>query len=249
MLSAHLIDDEKESRNKLKSILEENCSHVTIEKEVDSYEEALKLIKNSTADIIFLDIELGEKTGFDLLTEVGYTKSHIIFITAYPEHASNAFRYEAIDYLVKPLNAKYLKEAIAKVEKKIADGKLIEKMLQEQKDAYGIQFSLSSSQAKLIVNSNDIISVEGDGSYSQFLFTNRERFLTSKGLKNFEFLLKHPDFHRVHQSHIANFKMVKEFIQGSKSYLLTYNNIKIPVARRKIAEVKAILRSMNKMED
>ncbi|MBK7435748.1 MAG: response regulator transcription factor [Saprospiraceae bacterium] len=231
-----IVDDEPKSRSTLRSLILTHCPEVEIAGEAGSVHEAQFLLERIKVDMIFLDVALQDGTGFDLLDRLSSIHFNVIFTTAYDEFAVKAFRYNAIDYLLKPINPDELKAAFHKgtlslnhkiVETQIAN--LITTTAEQNFD----RITLPTSEGLVFALTQDIARLESYGNYSFVYFKNGERILASQNLKLFEEILPHNIFFRIHQSYIINTIFLKKTIKNEGDFVLMQDATKIPIARRR----------------
>lgn len=241
MLTALIVDDIAESRINLQADLKDYCSNVEVVGEAESVISALKAIKEVKPQIVFLDIHLGDGTGFDILELLPQIDFKVIFTTASDAFAIKAFKYSAIDYLLKPIDPDELVQA---VEHAIGQYRLehqqVELLMEsmQQKDKTPPQKLALSTQEKIhVVDIQSIIRCESNDNYTTFFFTDGTKVMVSKTLKTYDQLLKDADFLRVHQRHLVNQKHVREFVKTDGGYLIMDNGSNVPVSTRKRAEV------------
>ena len=232
MLSAIIIDDESKSRITLVSLLNQYCLNINIVAQASNVPDAISEIKKHSPDIIFLDIQLQDGTGFDILNQVGKISSKIIFVTAFDEFAIKAFRFSATDYLLKPVDPDLLISSISKIE-------LTQAPLLENTDV--LLQNLVSKEKKIIINShqgqnvlkvNEIINCEADSNYTIIYNLNGTKIVSTKSLREFEEMLSDYNFIRIHKSHLINLLYVKSYDQTNNTLTLT-NNTKLEIARRR----------------
>ncbi len=244
MIQAVLIDDIEQARSTLKKDLEEYAPDVRVIGEANGVIEGAKLLKNTHPDIVFLDIQMQDGSGFDLLDLLHDIPFKIIFITASDAHAIKAFRYAAIDYLLKPVDPDELMSSLDKFRKQQTDERVQYKLLNDSlKNSHKPTERLAlHAQDKInIVNIADIIRCESSVNYTEFYFTDRKKLVVSKTLKEFEDLLSEQKFFRVHQSHLVNSRFIKEFVKTEGGHLLMTDGSIIPVSTRKRADVIRML--------
>ena len=239
MLTAYIIDDEKQSRLKLKSLLKTHCPEIKVLEEADTYEKGKALISKKNVDVVFLDVELGDKTGVQMLSELGKVNSYVIFVTAYSSYASSAFRHDAIDYLLKPIDSDHLVQSVKRVKEQKKKDQLFKMQIAENSPSYGFEFHVNNQKQRLKINSEEVMFIAGHGSYSLIQFVNNDKFLASKGLKKFDFLCEKASFYRVHQSFLANFNYMKAIQTTKECCLIADNDMEVKISRRKLPEVKA----------
>lgn len=237
---AVIIDDMKDAREALKSELEMHCPEIELIGEAESVISGSKLLKKVNPDILFLDIELEDGTGFDILEIIDEYSFHVIFTTASDAFAIKAFRFSALDYLMKPVDPDELMEAISKIDlihqNNTSDQlEILKESLDEQKVPEKI--ALHTQDKIQLVALKNIIRCEADGNYTSFHFTEGKELLVTKTLKEFDELLSNFGFIRTHQSHLANLYHVNEFIKTEGGYLRMSNGSDVPVSFRKRSEV------------
>lgn len=209
--------------------------------------EAAKLLQSKKPDILFLDIMLGDGTGFDLLEIIPNLTSKVIFVTASDAHAVRAFKFAAIDYILKPYSIEDLNDSIQKAKKQIEPQKeqlsVLKQAVNNPKSNLN-KISLYTQNKIIVVNIEDIIRCKSDNNYTTFYFKDNSKILVSKTLKYYADMLIEVGFIRVHQSHLINKQQIKEFIKSDGGYIILNNNTNIPVSVRKKAEVIDYLKSL-----
>ena len=248
MTRALIIDDESKAINLLKMTMEKNFPGQFLLDTAQGPEDGLSKIQEFKPDILFLDIEMPLMNGFDLLSSMPQIDFKVIFTTAYDQYAIRAIRYNALDYLLKPINAKELGEAIDRFQKQRKN---------ENKDVYGKQlenFFSGNKEKNLAITTYDgviflevdkIIRCEADLNYTQFILTENKTFLSSKNIKEYEDLLAiHHNFLRVHRSHLVNLNYVLKV--KNEGYLILKDNSTVPISRRRKEEVMSRLGSSSK---
>ncbi len=244
MIKAVLIDDIEQARITFRKDLEEYAPDIEIIGEAGGVVESAKLLKNFQPDIVFLDIQMQDGSGFDLLDLLPNIPFKIIFITASDAHAIKAFRYAAIDYLLKPVDPDELVAALAKYRKQKSDETEKYKLLNETLKNHhkpSERLALHSQDKIHIVNISDIIRCESSVNYTIFHFPNNKQMVVSKTLKEFEDLLTDLKFFRVHQSHLVNSRYIREFVKSEGGHLIMNDGSLVPVSTRKRADVIKML--------
>jgi two-component system LytT family response regulator len=248
MIKAVIIDDEKDSIDTLKWKLENYCPDVSVISSFEKPADGVSYLKKNRVDLLFLDIEMPMLTGFDVLEELGRDISFdIIFITAYDNFGIQAVKFSALDYLLKPVQNKELKEAIdkhlKKSQQKIPSEQidlLLNNVQAERKGKRG-RIALASKESIEFVDPNDIIVCEANSNYTNIYLVEGRKRVISKTLKDFEEMLLQFDFFRPHNSHLINLGRVKEFIRGDGGYLVMENKMKIPVSKNRKEELMQLL--------
>lgn len=238
-IKAIIVDDEKNNRITLHKLVERFCPQVTIVSECDSVDCAISVLESTPIDVVFLDVEMPGKNGFDLLAHFNYQcPFNVIFTTAYSQYAVKAFRFSALDYLLKPVDPEELVQAVHKLSNKISDenkNKQFELLEQKisNKDVGKKQLAISTLEGIYFVTLDEIIHIDADSSYTKIYLTSGEMIMSSKPLKYFEELLEDFDFVRVHQSHIINLKLIRRYVRGDGGQVIMTNGTEIEVSRRK----------------
>ncbi len=246
-----IIDDERKARNLLRTILTEFCPEVVEIYEAEDLPSGVLSINKYNPDIVFLDVEMPEYAGTQILdffdkTQINFQINfQIVFTTAYNEYAMKAFELNAISYLLKPLRAKHVKEAVAKV-MAISTSKQINTQLQELnnilKNKSFDKIGLPISDGILFVKLEEIFYIQADGMYSKvFTETNGSKTI-SKPLKYFENLLKSKEeFFRVHRSFLINMNHIKQITRKDGGYILMENDALVSASKKKITETIELL--------
>lgn len=241
-MKAVIIDDEKKARVLLRTLLEENCPEITQIKEGNDLISGVEIIKEMQPDIVFLDIEMPEHSGLEILDffDEQEIEFEIIFTTAYRKYAVQAFELSAVDYLLKPLRPSSVTNAVKKV---IASrGKSnINKKLEELKNSLRKssfkKIALPISNGIQFVNFEEIIMLEADSMYTRITTISYPEILVSKPLKHFSSLLENIEhFYRPHRSYLINLKFINQYIKGNGGYILMENNKKVAISQDKKEE-------------
>ena len=238
MIKAIIVEDEEKARSNLMQILAEYCKNVEVIDAQDSVQNGIKSIKQNNPDLLFLDVHMQGETGFDLLEQLGKINFEIIFTTAHNEYAVKAFKFSAIDYLLKPVDIDELISAVQKAADKIEQNttkeryQLIVENLQGQKSTFN-KIALPTADGLVFVQVSDIIRCESEDNYTHFFLISGKRFLVSKTIKYFEELLTDQDFFRIHQSHLININHIKEYHKGEGGYAIMSDESSVIISRRK----------------
>lgn len=245
-MKAIIVEDMPQALAALKADLETYCPEVEIIGTADSVVSAAKLLRQQQPDVLFLDIMLGDGTSFDILEIVPNLKSQLIFITASEEFAIKAFRFAAVDYLLKPVEGEALKAAVerAKSRQGGVDQPSLDllKTTMRHPEELPERISLHTSENIMLARIKDIIRCESDGNNTRFFIEGEKPVFVTKTLKHFERLLSEHHFVRCHQSHLVNLRHVVEFKKIDSGYLRLTTGDEVPVASRKRAEVVELLR-------
>ena len=237
MIKAVIIDDIQEAITVLTADLATYCSNIEIIGSANGVVSGAKLIKDLKPDLVFLDIQMPDGSGFDLLEILGDTDFKLIFTTASDEFAIKAFKFSAIDYLLKPIDPDDLISAVQKIENQVSPTErldLLKSNLEKPK-----KIALNTVDKIHIVDVEDIIRLESNINYTKFYFKDGNKLLVTKTLKEFDKLLSEHDFIRIHQSHLVSTQEIKAFLKQSGEVVLK-DETRIPVSTRK----KAVLMEM-----
>jgi two-component system LytT family response regulator len=241
MIKAVLIDDIPAAIKMLESDLQTHCPEIEVIGKAASVVSAAKLLREMKPEVVFLDIELEDGNAFDLLQILPEINFKIIFVTASDKYAIRAFRFSAIDYLLKPIDIDELKAAVQKIKNYDSKEKIDVLLDHWSNKNVSDRIALHSNDEIKIVNLLDIVRCESDNNYTNFYFVNKGRFLVTRTLKSYDQLLSESGFIRVHQSHLVNIKHIKSYVKTDGGYLLMSDQSRVPVAVRKKAEVMDLL--------
>jgi two-component system LytT family response regulator len=253
MITALLIDDDQHLRAGLKALLDRYTNDIAIVGEAESVKTGIAAIEKWQPQVVFLDIHLADGTGFDILEKLaqrnGRIKSHIVFITAHEQYAVKAFKFSALDFILKPVDPEELQHAIAKV--KEAVGKtgsfehidLLLENIRKKVDNFK-RIALSTSDGIHLFDVSDIIRCEAKVNYTQFYIKNHRPVLISKTLKEYEELLTEHGFERIHQSHLINLAYLKSYIKSDGGYVVMADNTKIPIAQSKKEKLQELIKAL-----
>ena len=249
-MKAIIIDDERKARNVLRILVSENCPKITQVFEADNLLDGVALIKKEKPSIIFLDIEMPEHSGLEILNFIDkeVIDFEIIFTTAYSEYAIQAFQLSAIDYILKPVRPTQVKEAVNKAIQFIGKSKINERLAELKKSLEKSDFKkigLPNADGIKFVNFDDIIILEADGMYTKVSLTNSKTILVSKPLKFFaETLKKMNIFYRPHRSFLINLKYIQEYIKKDGGYIVMDNNKTVSISKDKKDEFLNIMQNI-----
>ena len=234
-----LVDDEPRGLSSLQKLLEFNCPELEIIATCNSAYEAKEKINLLKPELVFLDIAMPEKTGFDLLNEINDINFEIIFVTAHNDFMLQAFRFSAVDYLLKPIEDNLLAEAVNRAAKRISEkttGGNLETLLhnmRNKEEGQKMKICIPSLKGFQVVKLSEIIYCEASSNYTNFHFTDGPSLWASKPIHEYEALLEDAGFVRVHKSFIVNLEHVKEYTRGEGGIVILTNGQDIEVSRRK----------------
>ena len=239
-ITSFVVDDIPDALDLLSNDIKKTHPEIEIIGKASSVVEAFKILQTKKPDILFLDIMLGDGTGFDILEIVPNLNAKVIFVTASEDYAIKAFKFAAVDYLLKPYSLKDLTSTIRKAKAQIQPQKqqlsllkqIVTKPLEKP-----TRLSLHTSEKIIVVAIKDIVRCKSDNNYTTFYLQDKSKILVSKTLKYYSDILKDVNFLRVHQSHLINKSFIKEFIKSDGGYLILNDSSNIPVSARKKSEI------------
>ena len=243
-MTALLVEDMPQALQVLQNDLAEYCPDVQVTGTAHSVVEAAKQLRQHTPDLLFLDILLGDGTGFDLLEIFPNLSSRVIFVTASDEYALRAFRFAAVDYLLKPVPPAQLRQAVDRARTRLAHPAESMALLREtirRPDVLPSRISLHTQERIAVVDIDQIVRCEAEGNNTWFVLASGEKIFVTRTLKQFEQLLAQHQFVRVHQSHLLNLACIRDYVKKDGGYLRLKNGEIVPVSLRKKAEVLALL--------
>lgn len=253
MITALLIDDDSNLRSGMKGLLERYAPGIQILGEADSVKAGIDAIERLAPDVIFLDIQLGDGTGFDILEQIssgaGRIASNVVFITAHEQYAVKAFRFSALDYLLKPVDPEDLKKVVEKIRKAVSGNDnyahidLLLENIRKKVDKFK-RIALSTSEGIHLFEVSDIIRCESQDNYTKFFIKDRKPILIAKTLKEYEDLLAEQGFERIHQSHLINLAYLRSYIKKDGGYAVMADNSHLPISQRKKERLQELLKSL-----
>lgn len=253
MITAVLIDDDKHLREGLKALLLRYTNEINIIGEAESVKTGVATLEKLQPQVIFLDIHLADGTGFDILEQLaqkkGKTSAHIVFITAHEQYALKAFKFSALDFILKPVDPEELQNAIEKIKEAVGKSSSFEHIdlllenIRKKVDNFK-RIALSTSDGIHLFEVSDIIRCEAKGNYTEFFIKNHKPILISKTLKEYEEMLKEHGFERIHQSHLINLSYLKSYIKSDGGYVIMADNTNIPIAQSKKEKLQDLIKSL-----
>lgn len=235
MVRAILIDDEPNAVGLLALRLSQHCPQVDVVASCTNSHKAVQAILDHRPDLVFLDIEMPQMNGFQLLEAVAGVSFSLVFVTAYDKFALKAFRYSAVDYLLKPIDTQELIQAVHRVEKQHKTAPEQIDHLKSQLGTHGKnlpdRIALPYQNGVAFVDMKDILYCESDDNYTKFHLGDGQYHLVTKSLREIQELLEERDFLRVHRQYLINLNHIKKFVKGEGSYVVMSNLQSIPVSR------------------
>lgn len=242
MIRCVLIDDEKNALEMMEWLLKTYCPQVEIAAMCDSSAKGIDAINRQKPDVVFLDIEMPNMNGFDMLEQFDKLFFDVVFCTAYDQFAIKAFKYSALNYLLKPVDPDDLKTTIKRIEeKKTSPSKeqfdlLIQAMKGGGNKATPQRIALTSGDGLIFVPTSDIIYCEAESNYTNVVLAGGKKILVSKVLKDIDEVLSGSDFYRVHSSFLININHIKKLVRGEGGYIIMDNDATVSISRSKRQE-------------
>lgn len=243
MIKVLIIDDELKARNVLRHYIQNFIPEISLIHDADSVDTAIEILKIFEPDIVFLDVEMPHKNGFQFLMEINEPNFDVIFTTAYNQYAIQAIRFSALDYLLKPVDPDELQAAVQrhleKKEVKQTQKELYNNLVNNisKKEVKEFKIAVPSAEGFYFFEVDDILRLEADRSYTHIHLVNKRPFIASKTLKHFEDMLEEFNFIRTHKSHLVNPRHITRLSNDHEFVLLT-DGSKVEVSRRKKEDVQ-----------
>ncbi|HPF04073.1 MAG TPA: LytTR family DNA-binding domain-containing protein [Bacteroidales bacterium] len=237
-LKALIVDDEPNAVDFINSVIGEYCPGLEVVGKAHNMTEGIKRIRELKPDLVFLDVEMPNGTGFDLLSHFPDKEFDVIFITAFNHYAIKAIKFSAVDYILKPLNITEFIEAVNKVIQKRSESPVqmndnFRVLMENLRSPVPSRLAIPTADGMEYLNPREIIRIEADRSYSWFYLTGNRKLLVSKNLKEFQDLLGDRNFFRSHNSHLINLKYVRKFVRKEGGYIEMQDGEQIPVSRNR----------------
>jgi len=249
LLSALIVDDEKNGRENLAGLIQSHCPQIKVVGEARSVEQAIAGIQEHQPQLIFLDIEMPGGNGFQLLEHFKDFPFEVIFVTAYDNYAIRAIRFSASDYILKPINLNELIAAVGKVSLRIrnrSENERIRQLYLNTMHPANPKIGLPTGERVEFVEVKSIIRCQGESNYTHIYFSDRKPLLTAKSLIEFEELLAEYNFIRVHKTHLVNLNQVTSFTKNDGGVLFLSNGDSVAISRRRkefvLEQLKSALR-------
>lgn len=243
-MKALIVDDIPQARKTLMLDLDTYCPDVIVKGEANGVVEAVKFLNRNQVDLVFLDIQMEDGSGFDILDMLPEINFNIIFITANDGHALRAFRYSAVDYLLKPVDPDELVKAVGKAAARTDQQHLRYELLKQHSRSGQHEILALNSQEKIqLVRIEDIVRCQSEDNYTYFYMSDGRRIVVSRTLKEYDELLQEHKFLRVHHSHLVNARKVREFRKHEDDLLMADGSV-VPVSSRKKQDVMKALENL-----
>ena len=236
-----LVDDEANNLQFLQSLLKDNCPTLQVLETASTSADGLAMIQELHPQLVFMDVDMPGMTGFEVLKKLEPLQFEVIFVTAYNQYAMEAFDYNAVAYITKPIVTEKLVAAVEKAIIKIEEKKytehmfsLLENVHQKNNDD---KIALPTLQGLQFVKLNQICYIESSGNYSNFFLVDNSKIMVSRQLGEYEKLLPVDNFVRIHDKHMINLTCIKEYIKGSGGEVILENGVRLTVAARRKDEL------------
>lgn len=238
MIRTLIIDDEQHCIDRLSKLLEAHKNAVHVMDALNNVDDGITSIKKLKPDLIFLDVQINDKTGFDLLKQIATHDFEVIFTTAHDKYAVQAFKFSAIDYLLKPIDADDLQQALDKVSRKVHEknsNERLDVLLHNLKSTQGAakKISIPTVNGFVFVQVTDILRCQSDINYTTIFLKDKQKITVAKTLKEFEELLTDYNFFRVHNSHLINLTYIKSYNKGKGGIVTMTDQTEIEVSTRR----------------
>jgi len=238
MIRCILVDDETDSLEVMQMLLKTYCPQVKVEAVCNNAEQGIEAINRFRPDVVFLDIEMPNMNGFDMLEKFDKLFFDVVFVTAYHQFAIRAFRYSALNYLLKPVDADDLTDTIRRIEttKSAPLKEQMELLLQSVHNTANQtigRIALTTSYGMLFVETSNIIYCESDNNYTSVKMTDGKKITVSKTMKEIDDTLSGPDFYRIHNSFLINLNHIKKFVRGEGGYVIMDDDTMVGISRTK----------------
>lgn len=242
-LSCAIVDDEESSRRNLLRLLDRHHPEVKVLGVAEDVPSGVELVGRTKPDVLFLDIDMGGQTGFDLLRGLTGRRPHVIFTTAHESYAVTAIKFSALDYLLKPIGQADLAEAVAKARSAVQAERqddqyeaLLKNMDRNQADRV---LALPVQDGLEMVHVNEVVVCEADAQYTTLYMRDKTKMVISRALGEFEALLGDERFIRVHHGHLVNRAHIKKYVRGEGGEVIMSNGMNVAVSKRKKADLLA----------
>lgn len=238
VMHAIIVEDDKLNATMLEDLIKDQyADEIALLKVCRSGSEAVKVLGKEDVDLIFLDVELPDMNAFELLEKLKSASFEIIFTTSHNKYAIDALRHSAFDYLLKPIDQEALAKSIKRLREKInkaSENQLISLLKDLKRSRANKQkVALPTGDGLELIKLHDIVRCESDSNYTTVFLIGNKKLVISKTLKEITELIDHPDFFRVHHSHLINLNKVQKYIRGSGGHVIMEDNATVSVARNK----------------
>ncbi len=248
MIKALIIDDELSAAHVLQLMIERHTPEITDVRIATKISEAYSLVQQFQPQLVFQDIVMPEKNGFEFLSGINKINFDIIFTTAYNEYAIRAIRFSALDYLLKPINAEELRNAVnrflEKRSQQLQTDALLKNLINnlEQKKEGAFKLAVPTVNGALFFSPSEIIRLEGEGNYTRFYLLQDRKYISAKTMKEYEEILVQHHFIRIHKSHLVNRNFIESYL--NEGTIVLKDKTSLPVSRQRKQEVATSLKNI-----
>ncbi len=241
MIRCVLIDDERNALEMMEWLLKTYCPQVQIAAMCNSGEDGIAAINLHQPDVIFLDIEMPHMNGFDMLERFDNLNFDVVFCTAYDQFALKAFRYSALNYLLKPVDPEDLKSTVSRIEARKnrpsrEQMELLLQTLRQPAKSTPKRIALTTNDGLLFIPTEDILYAEAESNYTIVILAGGKKVIVSKSLKDIDEALSGADFFRIHHSYLVNLNQIKKYVRGDGGYVVMNNDATVSISRSKRQE-------------
>jgi two-component system LytT family response regulator len=250
MIKAVIIDDEQPGIDRLSYLINNYCpDEIMIAGTANTVESGLELLKEMRPQLVFLDVEIGKLTGFDLLQRLGTIQFQVVFTTAFQQYAIQAFKFSAVDYMLKPIGPDELLQTVSRIREKMEKDEQRDKLEMlfqnmKQMNQQDPRVTVPTMSGLEILKVNDILRCQSDGNYTTIFMKDKTTIVVAKTLKEFEGLLSPYDFFRIHNSHLVNLAFIKSYHKGKGGYVRLEDKTELEVSSRRKDEFLLKLTSL-----
>lgn len=244
MFRAVIVDDEQGARDTLASLLSSHCPDISVVALADCVKKGVEAIIRHQPDVVFLDVQMPDGTGFDLLEQLPEIRFKIIFASAYDRFAIQAFKFSAIDYLLKPVEAQGLTEACSRLKEEDRYSEISKKLEVLLQNRHSFEkIALPTMDGITFVKIRDIIRCESDNNYTNIFINNGKKMVVSRTLKEYEDMLTPFNFFRIHKSHLINLSYLQKYRKGEGGFVIMEDGAELEVSRRRKEEFLTALQN------
>lgn len=244
MVRVAIIENEVDAQALLSSIIREYCPSLEVVGMAKNITDGLSLIENANPDLVFLDIEIDGGTSFQLLDKLNHSSFNIVFTTAYDQHALKAFKYGAVDYLLKPYSPQDVLKSVDRVKRSLYDQAIFNRLdylIKNTGSPQNMKVSIPTSEGVNVIAVNDIVRLEADRSYCFICLSDGGKLIVSKPLKDMQEILPANMFFRVHTTHLINIEYIDRYKKEDGGYVIMNDESTVPIARRRKQEFLEML--------
>jgi two-component system, LytTR family, response regulator len=244
MIKTLLIEDEPQNRDYIKKLLKDTAPFIQLVGETGQVDEAIALIKQTQPQLVIVDIQLYGRSAFDIFKEIGEFSFQIVFITAFEHFAIPAIKLSAVDYLLKPISPAEFKEAMQKVQYRVGLQKpapYTAAKYQKEFAGNGEKLIISDQKELYVIKHEDVIYFEGDGNYTHVILQGGKKITSTKPISDYEEMLTHQGFYRVHKSYLINMAQVVKYVKGRGGEVIMTNGDTVYVSSRKKDDFLSLL--------